>query len=344
MRSAPLRRAIDCASCVSPDAVKQDLIISAYKPTTKLEESFQLEAGTEEACWEFVRTHLQQASRFVSKNGQAEIIAERQNYLLFDRMVAFHIQRGITVPLSAAEFYAGLAQRFMERDGMYFLPEQLAEYDKKRMTVKEILQLELVVINEETAVQWLKQQLIKKPQTFQEINTPYMISKAAWSKLEKPLELSDLLEQNFLRYDGKGAIPKQIVSWLKQSATHREKIRQIENESPSDTAGLETQDAGLLEAAKDKWYVPDPNQATDLEKLREKALLKEFEEYRQSKSKKLKVFRLEAVRVGFMKAWQDKNYRTIIEVADKIPETVLQEDQKLIRLYDNAMNRAGEQV
>ncbi len=66
-------------------------------------------------------------------------------------MVAFHIQRGVTVPLSASEFYAGLVQRFTPRDEMYFLDEQVAEYDKKRMTVKEILQLELIVINEETA-------------------------------------------------------------------------------------------------------------------------------------------------------------------------------------------------
>ena len=50
--------------------------------------------------------------------------------------------------------------------------------------------------------------------------------------------------------------------------------------------------------ARDRWYVPDPNRAGDLEKLREKALLKEFDAYKQEK-KKLKVFRLEAVRAGF---------------------------------------------
>ena len=62
------------------------------------------------------------------------VIAERHNYLLFDRMVAFHIQHGVAVPMSAAVFYAGLTQRFSERDGMYFLPDQVAEYDRKRMT------------------------------------------------------------------------------------------------------------------------------------------------------------------------------------------------------------------
>jgi hypothetical protein len=87
----------------------KDLAITAYKPNGGLEERFKLEAGTEEGVWDFIRTYLKQLPVFVSKDGQAEIIVERQNYLLFDRMVAFHVQRGVTVPLSAAEFYAGLA-------------------------------------------------------------------------------------------------------------------------------------------------------------------------------------------------------------------------------------------
>lgn len=105
--------------------------------------------------------------------------------------------------------------------------------------------------------------------------------------------------------------------------------------------GLATRDSGLLSAAKDHWYVPDPNKAQDLEKFRERTLLKEFEEYRDAKQKKLKVFRLEAVRAGFKKAWQEKDYRTIIEVAQKIPEDVLQEDPKLLMWYDQAMTRTG---
>lgn len=77
----------------SSNATKQDLIISAYKPSTNLEEKFLLEARTEETAWNFTRKHLEQLPVFVAKDGQAEIIAERQHYLLFDRMVAFHVQR-----------------------------------------------------------------------------------------------------------------------------------------------------------------------------------------------------------------------------------------------------------
>jgi DNA modification methylase len=310
-------------------AVKQDLVISAYKPNGGLEKRFKLEAGTEEGIWDFVRTHLKQLPVFVSKEGQAEVIAERQNYLLFDRMVAFHVQRGVTVPLSAAEFYAGLVQRFSERDGMYFLPEQVAEYDKKRMTVREVLQLQLFVTDESSAIQWLKQQLIKKPQTFQEIHPQFLKEIGGWQKHEKPMELSELLEQNSLRYDGKSEVPSQIHSYLSTNF--------------KDLRNLRKDDESLRAKGKDRWYVPDPNKAGDLEKLRERSLLKEFEEYSTSSQKRLKVFRLEAVRAGFKKAWQERNYDTIIAVARKIPEDVLQEDPKLLMWYDQAVTRAGEE-
>ena len=329
---------------VTSTAVKQDLVISAYKPNDGLEDRFNLTAGTEEGVWDFIRTHLKQLPVFVSKDGRAEVIAERQNYLLFDRMVAFHVQRGVTVPMSAAEFYAGLEQRFPPRDGMYFLPDQTAEYDKKRMTVKEVLQLQLFVSDEASAIQWLKQQLTRKPQTFQDIHPQFMKEIGGWQKHEKPLELSELLEQNFLRYDGKGPIPAQIVSWIKQSADLRKIIQEelSTGRSTEENGQLETRNQELITHAKARWYVPDPNKAGDLEKLRERSLLKEFKEYRESKQKRLKVFRLEAVRAGFKKAWQERDYATIIAVARKIPDKILQEDPKLLMWYDQAVTRTGE--
>ena len=228
---------------------------------------------------------------------------------------------------SAAEFYAGLEQRFPSRDGMYFLPDQAAEYDRKRMTVKEILQLQLFVSDEASAIQWLKQQLTKKPQTFQEIHPQFLKEIGGWQKHEKALELSELLEQNFLRYEGRGEVSSQIHSYL---STNFKELRNLSKDDPA-----------LKAKGKDRWYVPDPNKAGDLEKLRERSLLKEFEEYHESKQKRLKVFRLEAVRAGFKKAWQERDYATIIAVASKIPENVLQEDPKLLMWYDQAVTRTG---
>ncbi len=313
---------------VTSTAVKQDLVISAYKPNGGLEERFKLQAGSEEGVWDFVRTHLKQLPVFVAKGGQAEVIAERQNYLLFDRMVAFHVQRGVMVPLSAAEFYAGLVQRFSERDGMYFLPDQVAEYDKKRMTVGEVLQLQLFVTDEASAIQWLKQQLLKKPQTFQELQPQFMReTQGGWRKHEKQLELAELLNLSFLCCDGTGEVPSQIHSYL---SSNFKELRNLAKDAPE-----------LQAKAKDRWYVPDPNKAGDLEKLRERTLLKEFEDYRAPSQRRLKLFRLEAVRAGFKRAWQSRDYATIIAVARKIPEEVLQEDPKLLMWYDQAVTRTG---
>ncbi|NLE24817.1 MAG: DNA methylase [Clostridiaceae bacterium] len=307
-------------------AVKQDLVISAYKPNGGLEDRFSLSAGTEDGVWDFIRTHLHQLPVFVSKDGRAEVIAERQNFLLFDRMVAFHVQRGVSVPLSAAEFYIGLSNRFAERDGMFFLPDQVVEYDKKRVTVDSIEQLALFVADEASAIQWLRQILKDKPQSFQDIHPQFLQEISGWSKNEKPLELSTLLEQNFLKYEGKGDVPSQIHSYL---STNWPELRNRGKD-----------DALLISKAKSRWYVPDPNKAGDLEKLRERSLLREFEEYKQVK-KKLKVFRLEAVRAGFKKAWQERDYAVIVAVADKIPNNVLEEDPKLLMWFDQAVTRMG---
>lgn len=90
---------------------------------------------------------------------------------------------------------------------------------------------------------------------------------------------------------------------------------------------------------KDRRYVPEPNKARDPEQLHELALLREFDEYQHSTQQKLKVFCLEALRVGFKKAWQECDYATIIAVACKIPESILHEDPKHLMWYDQALTR-----
>jgi hypothetical protein len=58
-------------------------------------------------------------------------------------------------------------------------------------------------------------------------------------------------------------VPSQIHSYLSTNF--------------KDLRGLEKDDPRLKAKAKDRWYVPDPSKAQDLEQKREKALLKEFE-------------------------------------------------------------------
>ena len=186
--------------------------------------------------------------------------------------------------------------------------------------------MSLFVSDEASAIGRLRQLLKDKPQTFQDIHPLFTKELGGWHKHEKMLELSSLLEQNFLRFDGRGEVPSQIHSYL---STNWSDLRNLPKDNPA-----------LVTKARDRWYVPDPNKAGDLEKLRERALLKEFEEYKQAK-KKLKVFRLEAVRAGFKKAWQERDYAVIVAVADKIPNSVLEEDPKLLMWYDQAVTRMG---
>lgn len=273
-------------------AVKKDLIISAYKPKESFAKRFSLEAGTEEGVWDFVRQHLEMLPVVVVKDGKIEVVQERQKYLLYDAMIAFHIQRGLSIPMGAAEFYRGLEERFVERDGMYFLPNQVSKYDAKRMELELEEEQVSLIIDEKSAIQWLRLELEKKPQTYQEIQPKFLQIKHEL-KHEKLPELTAILKENFLQ-DEEG-----------------------------------------------RWYVPDPNKQSDIEKLRMKNLLKEFEGYLNTKGK-LKVFRTEAIRAGFKDLWQKKDYRTIVKVAERLPETVLQEDTTLLMYYDNALSKLGD--
>jgi len=271
-------------------AVKQDLVISAYKPKESFKREFISHAGSEETAWSFVRQHLENLPVVVVKNGKIELIAERQAFLLYDRMVAYHIMNGIAVPLDATDFYKGLDERFLKRDGMYFLADQVNEYDTARIVNDvEPIQFELFVTNEKSAIAWLYQQL-ETPQTYAELQPKFMQEIKAWDKFEVRPELAVLLEENFLQDD------------------------------------------------KGRWYIPDITKAADVAKLREKKLLKEFEGYLATKGK-LKLFRTEAIRVGFAKLWADKNYKLIVETAERLPESVIQEDDKLLMYYDLSLGR-----
>lgn len=307
---------------ITSTAVKQDLVISAYKPTEALEHRFEVHRGTEEGAWDFTRDHLKHLPVFVEAKGRAEIVVERQAFLLFDRMVAFHIQRRASVPLSAPEFYAGLQQRFAERDGMYFLPEQVSEYERRRAKHDEIAQQALLVTDEKSAIQWLRRTLERKPSTYQELH-PLFTRELHKAEHERTVELKDILRENFLEYDGIGPVPNQIHAYL---SSNFKELRNLSKDDPP-----------LVAKARERWYVPDMNKQIERDKVREKALLKEFEEYKTVKKARLKEFRTEAIRAGFKAAWNARDYKTIIDVANRLPEAIVQEDPFMVQFVDNAM-------
>jgi DNA modification methylase len=99
----------------------------------------------------------------------------------------------------------------------------------------------------------------------------------------------------------------------------------------------------FIQEADGKWRTPNPNEAKDREALRNKALLKDFNVYiaeiNKPKAKKLKEVRVEALREGFKNCWEQKDFKTIVELGDKIPQNILLEDEQLLMYYDIAKDR-----
>jgi 16S rRNA G966 N2-methylase RsmD len=310
----------------SANAVKQDLVISAYKPNGGLEERLSVRGAAPESAWDFVQTHLQQLPIVKTKSGVLEMVVERDPRRIYDRMIAWFVRHDFPVPLSTEEFLDGLRSRFNERDGMVFLSEQVAEYDRKRSQTAQAPQIELFVSDERSAIDWLTDFLRKRPSTYQEVHPEFTTQVGAgWKKHEEKPELSALLDENFLRFDGNGDVPSQIHSYLSTNF--------------KDLRGLEKEDPRLKAKAKDRWYVPDPNKAKDLEQKRERSLLKEFDAYKSATKRQMKESRLEVLRAGFKTAWATKDYKTIIGIAENLPDATLQEDEKLLLWYDQALTR-----
>jgi len=115
---------------------------------------------------------------------------------------------GIPVPMDAHTFYAGLRERFIQRDGMFFLPDQVNEYDERRQKLDlQDQQLSLFISDEKSAIIWLNSQLGQMRQSYSEIQ-PKFLQDWHRSKFEQMPELLDMLKENFLQdEDGKWYVP-----------------------------------------------------------------------------------------------------------------------------------------
>ena len=232
-------------------AVKQDLVISAYKPSKQLELIFSENGDSVEGVWQFIDSHLKQLPVSKPKGGSLEFVAERDPRILYDRMVAFYIGHNTPVPLSSGEFQAALDDKYPDRDGMVFLPEQVAHYDKLAAKMESVGQMVVFVEDEKSAIGWLRQYLKDKPSTYQGIHPDFTQQlSASWRKFESRPELSVLLDQNFLKYSGEGDVPSQIHGYL---STDYHGLRKLEKDDPK-----------LKAKAKDRWYVPDPKKMRTL--------------------------------------------------------------------------------
>jgi DNA modification methylase/predicted RNA-binding Zn-ribbon protein involved in translation (DUF1610 family) len=189
-------------------AVKQDLVISCYKPSASLLEKFDNMAGSVENAWDFIEEHLSHLAVHIEKGNQTATVIERSPKILYDRLISYYVQHGYPVPMDAREFQEGLRERYLEIDGMFFTASQAAEYEQKRKNTTGVAPMGIIVSDEANGIEWLRNFLRKTPKTYQDIQPDWMQAINGVRKNDILPELRDILEENFIEEpDGKWRLP-----------------------------------------------------------------------------------------------------------------------------------------
>ena len=280
-------------SITTTTAVRQDLILSCYKPSKEMLAVFN-ESNDSKNVWAFVEEHLKHLPVHQIVGESTSTIIERSPKIIYDRLISYYVQHGLPIPVDAKEFQAGLKDHFIERDEMYFTVEQVSDYEEKRNKTAGIVPMGIIVSDESNGIQWLKNQLRDTPKTYQEIQPEWMQAINGLRKGDVLPELRQLLEENFIEIEG------------------------------------------------GKWRLPNMQDDIDKEAMRTKSLLKEFKLYAEAANKpkvKIKEARVEALRTGFKQCYIDKDFQTIVQVGDKIPQNLLEEDDVLLQFYEIALNK-----
>ncbi|SCD21070.1 Hypothetical protein PSM36_2265 [Proteiniphilum saccharofermentans] len=275
-------------------AVKQDLVITCYKPSKEL--TFKLEGSLDKSAnaMDFIEELLLHLPIHQEKDNSTTAVVERSPKILYDRLISYYVRHGYAIPMDAQEFQKSLHDRFIERDGMFFTASQALEYEDKKSKTTGIVPMALFIGSEAEGIEWLKREL-ETPQTYSELQPEWMKNMTPTKKGDILPELSEILEDNFIK-DADG-----------------------------------------------KWRKPDAEKAADMEIMRGRKMMKEYNMYleqaQKPKARRMRDTRLEVLRYGFKECYKQKDYQAIITVGDHIQESLLQEDEILLQYYDIAVSR-----
>ena len=275
-------------------AVKQDLVITCYKPSDELTFKFEDSLDKSANAMDFIEELLVHLPIHQEKDNSTTAVVERSPKILYDRLISYYVRHGYAIPMDAQEFQKGLRDRFIERDGMFFTASQALEYEDKKSKTTGIVPMALFIGSEAEGIEWLKREL-ETPQTYSELQPEWMKNMTSTKKGDVLPELSEILEDNFIR-DADG-----------------------------------------------KWRKPDAEKAADMEIMRGRKMMKEYNMYleqaQKPKARRMRDTRLEVLRYGFKECYKQKDYQAIITVGDHVQESLLQEDEILLQYYDIAASR-----
>jgi len=276
----------------SSGAVKNDLVINAYKPKKHFEEQFLKFAG-KGLERDFIEQHLNHLP--------VEPNIERSEQMLFSKMLAHYVQHGYEIKLNAKQFYILLRDNFKLIDGLWFTDVQVTEYDEWKRergfkAIEEIAkgQQALFVSDENSALMWLKN-FLNNPKTYSDILTAF---NQVTTNIDDDIpELQALLETNFIFENG----------------MYRQPLNEKEKEAKEEQS--------------------------------EKELLKAFDKVLielKTGGKKIKTVRKEAIKVGFTKAYQEKRFKDIITVADRLNPNIFEDNSEINDFVDIARLKMGD--
>lgn len=275
-------------------AVKQDLVITCYKPSSELTFKFEEAIDKGRNAMDFIEELLTHLPIHLEKGDSTTAVVERSAKILYDRLISYYVQHNYSIPMDAQEFQKELKDRFIERDSMYFTASQALEYEEKKSKTNRFIPMALFIGCESDGIEWLKREL-DTPQTYADIQPEWMKNMVPAKKGDVLPELMDILKENFIE-DNEG-----------------------------------------------KWRKPDAEKAADLEIIRGRKMMKEFNMYleqsQKPKAKRMKDTRLEVLRYGFKECYRQKQYQSIVTVGDHIQESLLMEDEVLLQYYDIATTR-----
>ena len=178
-------------------AVKQDLVISCYKPSQEVAGTSQLDADSH--LWPFVEELIVNLAKPRIVEGKIRRVPERDRRLLYDKVVSYFVTHGLQVPMNARQFQQGLDERYVEVDGMYFTPIQAADYRELSIKSEGLEAMGLIISDEPNGIAWLKHRLEERPQTYQELQPEWMQDIKGIRKGDILPELRTLLEENFIQ-------------------------------------------------------------------------------------------------------------------------------------------------
>lgn len=182
-------------------AVKQDLVITCYKPSERLVKKMEEATDKRMEATDFIEELLQHLPIHIEREQKTTAVVERSPKILYDRLISYYVQHGWAIPMDASEFQQMLRNSFIERDGMFFTASQALQYEEQRAKTTEFVSLALIVSSEAEGIAWLNRELGQKPQTYQELQPEWMKAMVTPKKGDRLPELMEILEENFIKDD-----------------------------------------------------------------------------------------------------------------------------------------------